>query len=310
MTEKKRALRIGTRGSLLARAQTEWVARRLSEQHPGLKFEIVVIRTFGDKHADTDISRSLGKGFFTKEIEDALLAEDVDVAIHSLKDLPVELSEGLLLAAVTDREDPRDALLGRRRRDLREQSAEPPTVGTSSPRRAAQLRRLFPRVHVRDLRGNIDTRLRKVKEGTVDCAVVAVAGLRRIGRDAEISDVFSVREMAPAPGQGALAMEIRGDDIRTRRIVAALHCEDTARCVMAERAFLRKLGGGCRVPVGALGAIARGTLRLRGRVISLDGARMFEHARSGRPDEAERIGCDLADVLLERGAGEIITAYE
>jgi len=299
------SVRIGTRGSLLARAQTTWLVRKLNELDPALKVEVVVIRTAGDAVTDRPLSSVGGTGLFTKDIQAALLAGRVDCAVHSLKDLPTEQPDGLELGAIPAREDPRDALVGLTPGQIR-QSSRRLKIGTSSLRRAAQLRRSFPGADVVDLRGNVDTRLRKVREGNVDCAVLAVAGLRRLGLEREITAALEPDEMLPAPAQGALGIEMRRGDDNLRDILSSLHCSTTERCVTAERAVLSALGGGCQVPVGALGRIDGHQLHLQARVISVDGGRMAQAARSGPDDAAERLGRQLADDLLEKGAGPII----
>ena len=297
------AIRVGTRGSLLARTQTQWLLDQLLNKHPDTRFEVVVIRTKGDVHTHEAAARFMGKGFFTREIEEALLGNDVDLAVHSLKDLPTEQPAGLALAAIPPREDPRDALVGRTMADLAQASA---CVGTSSLRRRAQLLRQFPKCSVADLRGNVDTRLRKIHDGVVDCGVLAAAGLRRLGRDTEICELFPCDILLPAPGQGALAVQTRADDERVGAVVASAHCETAACCVRAERSFLHGLGGGCQLPVAALAEVGNGILHLRGRVFSLDGGDVFADQQDGDPARAEEIGAELATRLAGRGATELI----
>jgi len=298
-------LRIGTRASALARIQTDWVIEKLLNAHPALQIETVVIRTTGDAVIDRALSKIGGKGLFTKELEDALLVGKIDLAVHSLKDLPTEFADGLALGAVPERQDPRDALVGTTIDALRA-SPVGVKVGSSSLRRAAQLRRMFPQIEVTDIRGNVDTRLRKVTEGKYDAAVMALAGLRRLHREDEARDIFPPDQMLPAPGQGALGIEIRADDHRLKHLLEPIHRIDVYRCVTAERAFLHRLGGGCQVPVAALATIDAGTLTLRGRVISLDGSRLIEGSRNGPPEQASNIGEHLAEELIRRGAAEII----
>ncbi len=302
-------VRVGTRGSLLARTQTLWVLDRLRECHPSLQFEVVIIRTSGDEKTHELPARFAGKGFFTKEIEDALLGSGIDLAVHSLKDLPADCPEGLALGAIPPREDPRDALVGC---TLEQLERDPASVllGTSSLRRKAQLRRAFNHCRIVDLRGNLDTRLRKTRDGTVDGAVLAAAGLRRLRRDNEISGWFTPEQMLPAPGQGALAMQIRQDDARLRKLLAAIHCTLSSRCVTAERVFMHGLGGGCQLPVAALATVTGRKLLLKGRVLSLDGSECFEGERQGTADHAERVGRELADHFLGRGAGDLIRDIE
>lgn len=298
-------LRVGTRGSLLARAQTEWLLAQLRRRHPDAAFETIVIRTRGDLHTQEMPARMLGKGFFTKEIEDALLAGDIDLAVHSLKDLPTQWPDGLGIGAIPVREDPRDALVGATVRDLLDNPGAR-RIGTSSLRRTAQLRRLLPGCRVVSLRGNIDTRLEKVAAGDVDCAVLAAAGLLRASSGARISGFFAPDQMLPAPGQGALAVEIRRDDKALAARLAAIHCGETAACVDAERAFMRELGGGCQFPVAALGVADGARLHLRGRVLSLDGAEEFAGRETGSIEAPEDLGRKLADRLLAAGADALI----
>lgn len=296
--------RVGTRGSLLARTQTQHVLDAIQACRPEVTFETVVIRTRGDTHKGR-LPTVGAKGFFTKEIEDALLAGDVDFAVHSLKDLPAEMPAGLRIGCIPAREDPRDALVGMTRPQLAGEAGGR-TVGTCSLRRAAQLKRVFPDCRIVDLRGNIDTRIRKVKEKTIDAGVLAMAGLCRLGLAGEATDVFDYAEMLPAPGQGALGIEIRDGDERTARLTATVHCTETAARVGAERAFMHSLGGGCQVPVAALASIEDGALTLTGRVISLDGTRIIEDVASGPVEEAAEVGKRLAATLAAGGADEIL----
>lgn len=297
-------IRVGTRGSLLARTQTQHVLDAIARLRPDVRFETVIIRTRGDVHTGR-LPTDVGKGFFTKEIEDALLAGEVDFAIHSLKDLPAEMPDGLTIGAIPAREDPGDALVGITRAELGNPDMSP-SVGTCSLRRAAQLRRTFPHCRIVDLRGNIDTRLRKIREGTLDAGILALAGLRRVGMDGEASHVFGPEEMMPAPGQGALGIECRADDARTVELIGAVHCSGTAARVAAERAFMHSLGGGCQVPVAALAVIVGDVLDLGGRVISVDGGELVEGRRSGRVERAAEIGREMAAEMMERGAGRIL----
>ena len=298
-----RCIRVGTRGSLLAMTQTRQVLAAVRERRPGVTFETVVIRTRGDTHKGR-LPTVGTKGFFTKEIEDALLVNEVDFAVHSLKDLPAEMPPGLVIGCIPAREDPRDVLVGLTRDQL--VAADRPKVGTCSLRRAAQLRRAFPGCRTVDLRGNIDTRLRKVGEKVVDAGILAMAGLRRLGLEREACDVFPPSEMLPAPGQGALGIEMREDDEETANLLASVHCSETAVRVQAERGFMHSLGGGCQVPVAALAEIRGDTLHLTGRVISLDGTRLLEETGSGPVAEAAAIGQRLAAVMIDGGANVIL----
>jgi hydroxymethylbilane synthase len=304
------ALRIGTRGSALALWQTDRIRRLLAEA--GHATQLVEIRTTGDMVQDVPLARIGSAALFTRQIDEAMLEGRIDLAVHSLKDLPTVLPEGLALAAVGEREDPSDALVGHgplRWSDLPESA----TVATSSLRRRAQLLHARPDLRVTEVRGNVDTRLRKLDSSAGWSAILlAAAGLIRLGLDSRIGERLPSTLMLPAPGQGALAVTARTDDARALAVArAAVHHQPSALAVGAERAFLRRMEGGCQVPVAALAVLEGGTLRLRGRVIALDGTRMVEGSENGvvrDEDDAERIGSGLAQQLLERGAAEILTA--
>jgi len=289
-------LRVGTRGSELARAQTRLVQAALGARHPSLEVEIVEVVTSGDRIQDVPLGPSLGQAFFTKELEDALLEGRVDLAVHSCKDLATVLPEGLCIAAVPTREDPRDALVGPRAgpRALPHGAR----VGTSSPRRRRFLAALRPDLELADVRGNVPTRVAAVDEGRFDAVVLAVAGLRRVGLEGRINDVLEPEAMLPAAGQGALAIEARQDDTRARRLLAALECEPARAEVTAERACLRRLGAGCQAPVGALGRVAGRELRLSAAVAMSDRIESVDLA--SEPDGAEALGIAAAEMLLER----------
>ena len=290
-------LTIASRGSQLALWQANWVAGRLSAL--GAETRIEIIKTTGDRITDVPLAKVGGKGLFTKEIEDALLDGRADLAVHSLKDLPTELPEGLVLAAIPEREDPRDAVLGRRLADL------PPgaKVGTSSLRRAAQLRRLRPDVVIESVRGNLDTRVRKLEEGQYDAIVLAAAGLKRLGWAAKIAEILPADVMCSAVGQGALAIETANSGAAA---VAQLDHAPTRAAVTAERGLLAALGGGCQVPIGAHATVSNGSLHLLGVVISPDGADCVRAESSGPTSGAERIGRDLGAQLLAHGARAIL----
>lgn len=302
-------IRVGTRGSLLARTQTDWVLRLLLGRYPEMVLETVTIHTAGDIRTREIPAGTAGKGFFTKEIEDALLNGSIDLAVHSLKDLPTEHPEGLTVAALPPRENPYDALVGCSLTDLGD-TTRTLRIGTTSPRRKAQLLKAFPGCCVASLRGNIDTRLQRTRDGLVDGAVLAAAGLHRLGREDAISAYFAPEIMLPAPGQGALALQIRADDHSLRDMLRGIACVNTEYCTGAERAFMHALGGGCQLPVAALAVIRDNTLHLRGRVLSLDGRTCLEGSHSGSPDDAPAIGSVLAGDLLGRGARELISAIE
>jgi len=294
-------LRIGSRGSPLALCQTRWVERRLEAL--GYAARIEIIRTTGDKLIDTPLAKLGGKGLFTKEIEEALLAGQVELAVHSLKDLATAVPEGLCLAAVPEREDPRDAVVGRRLAELPAGAR----VGTGSLRRAAQLRALRPDLVIEPVRGNLDTRLRKLREGQYEALVLAAAGLKRMGWQDQVAEYLPVEVMCPAVGQGALGIETRADGGEAQQVCAQLDHPQTRACVTAERALLAALGGGCQVPIAGHAFIDAGRLRLLGVVASPDGGRLVRRELSGSPAEARALGEALAAELLASGAREILT---
>ena len=293
-------LTIGSRGSQLALWQARWVARKLEELGQACRIEIV--RTTGDKITDAPLAKVGGKGLFTKEIEEALLEGRVDLAVHSLKDLPTAVPRGLCLAAVPERGDPRDAVVGRRLAELPAGAR----VGTSSLRRAAQLRALRPDLGVEPVRGNLDTRLRKLSEGQYDALVLAAAGLERMGWQERVAEYLPLEVMCPAVGQGALAIETREDSGEAQRWCARLDHAETRACVTAERALLAALGGGCQVPIAGYAWMEGGRLRLLGVVASPDGGNLVRREISGAPTEARELGEELARQLLAAGAAAIV----
>jgi len=294
-------LTIASRGSQLALWQARWVAARLAER--GHECHIEIVKTTGDKITDVPLAKVGTKGLFTKEIEEALLEGRADLAVHSLKDLPTELPEGLVLAAIPGREDPRDAVAGRPLAAL-EAGAR---VGTSSLRRAAQLRKLRPDLVIESVRGNLDTRLRKLDEGQYDAILLAAAGLKRLGWERRIAEILPADAICPAVGQGALAIETRAQGAG-RDACAALDEADARAAVTAERAVLAALGGGCQVPIGAHAEICEGRLRLFAVVASPDGTEIIRANSAGAPDAAEALGRALGAELLERGARAILEA--
>lgn len=298
-------IRIGTRGSRLALWQAEHAAARLRGLPEAPDVEIVRIRTEGDRVQDVPLHAVPGKAFFTKEIEEALLASRVDVAVHSLKDLATVQPDGLVVGAVPVREDPRDAWLHREGATLAEC---PPAarVGTSSLRRKALLARLRPDVAIEELRGNVPTRIEKLRAGEYDAVVLAAAGLRRLGLADAITETLDPQRFPPAVSQGALAFQCRSSDRRTRGLLARLDDAGARAETDAERALLRRLEGGCQVPVGALARIDGYRLRLRATVASLDGAAVVSGEIEGPAGEAEALGLSLAEDLLARGAGGIL----
>ena len=300
-----RTIRLGTRGSPLALAQTRWVMGRLTAYYPDYHFEPVIIKTTGDKLKDVPLAQVGGKGLFIKEIEEALLAGEVEMAVHSLKDMPAELPAGCVLAAVPVREDWRDALISRRYGSLAEIPAGG-RIGTGSLRRRVQILHRRPDVEVVHLRGNVDTRLRKMETQGLDAIILAAAGLNRLGLKHLPCTFLPAAEMLPAVSQGALGLEVRADDEEMRRLLRVLDDPPSRVAVTAERAFLSRLEGGCLVPVAALGIVADSQVTLEGMISDLDGRRLLRERLSGAAVEAEAIGRRLADRLLEKGGREIL----
>ncbi len=294
-----RQLVIGSRGSQLALWQARHIASRLDAL--GVSTRVEIIKTTGDHLQTASLVQAGGKGLFTKEIEEALLSGEIDLAVHSLKDLPTTLPAGLTIAATPEREDPRDAMVGMRV----EQLPQGARVGTSSGRRAAQLRRLRPDLNIGPVRGNIDTRMRKLKEGQYDAIMLAVAGLHRLGLEDEIAEILSPDLICPAPGQGALAIETRASDAAFD-LCAELNHQPSSQAVACERALLAALGGGCQLPVGAFAQVSGGTIDLMAIAISSDGSRCLKDRRAGERARPEELGCALAHDLLARGAREIL----
>ncbi len=290
---------IASRGSQLARWQAEWVRQRLLSA--GYEVEIKIIRTTGDKLASVSLTEAGTKGLFIKEIEEALLAKAADVAVHSLKDLPTEQPDRLIVVAVPEREDPRDVLISRTSKSLAELPAGA-RVATSSLRRASQLRGLRRDLQIIPVRGNIDTRLRKLDQGEFDAIVLAAAGLRRLKLENRITHYFPIQEMCPAVGQGAMAIEIREGDASTKAAVRPLDDTKTHLEVRAERATLRRLGGGCQVPIAAHAQANGSELKLLGVVVSLDGTKAFRAELCGSAGDPEDLGARVADELLRKGA--------
>lgn len=285
--------------------QSKSVKATLQALHPDLRIELQVIKTIGDKILDVPLAKVGGKGLFVKEIEDALLDRSVDLAVHSMKDVPSELPTGLLIGAIPQREDPRDVLVSRHGAGLAELPPEA-VVGTSSLRRAAQLKRLRPDLEIQNLRGNLDTRLRKVRDGAYEAIVLAAAGLHRMGWEEHITAYFDPAEFLPAVGQGAIGIEIRSDDESLHQLLRDLHHPATALAVKAERSFLQELEGGCQVPIGGYARIMGESVELTGLVCSLDGREMHRITRTARLEMAASLGIDLAREILEAGAGRIL----
>jgi hydroxymethylbilane synthase len=306
------SLRVGTRGSELALFQARTVASLL-ERHADVSCEIVVIRTSGDRLAEATLSDVGGKRLFVKEIEDALIAGDVDLAVHSSKDMPALLPDGLAVGAVLPREDARDAIVlrdpaaaGVSLDDIVRALGRAPRIGTSSVRRSAQLTRLFPGASFLPIRGNLGTRLRKLDSGDYDAIVLAAAGLLRLGQGDRISTALPTDACVPAPGQGIIAVEIRRDDERMRAYIAPIDEPRAAIALRAERAVVTRLGGGCQLPIGAYADVTDDGVALTAIVISLDGARAARSVASGSTANAEAIGVTVAEQLIARGADEIL----
>lgn len=297
---------LGTRGSRLALAQSRWVERELMALAPGLQVELRIIKTTGDRDPARPLTSGEEMGIFVREIEEALQRGDIDLGVHSLKDLPLAQPAGLLIAAVPRREDARDVLVLRQGRSLDDLPAGA-RVGTGSPRRVGQLLALRPDLRASPIRGNVDTRLEKLARGEVDALVLAAAGLRRCGISPPSCWTFSTDQMLPAPGQGALALEVRRSDSDLATFLKqAIDDPSSAAAVEAERSFLRILGGGCQMPVGALGESRGDRLFLQGVVADPSGKRIVRGGCEGRADEATRLGEELGKQLLGSGGAEIV----
>jgi hydroxymethylbilane synthase len=302
MTQK--SLKIGTRGSPLALWQAEWVRARLLERYPDHEISLVKIKTAGDRILDVPLAQVGGKGLFVKEIEDAMLRGDIDLAVHSMKDVPTEFPPGLGLACITEREDPRDALVSRHAAfDDLPRGAR---VGTSALRRQAQLLAIRPDLEMVVIRGNVETRLGKMETENLDAVVLAAAGLKRLGFDDRITEFLPVGLSLPAIGQGALGIECRLEDMAVLETVSFLNDPTTARCVGAERAFLRRCRGGCQVPIAAHGEIIGDQLRLSAFIGSVDGGKSVKGALAGPAELYEKLGVELADILLDDGGREVL----
>ncbi|MBU2972244.1 hydroxymethylbilane synthase [Pseudoalteromonas sp. C2R02] len=304
-TATKTVLRIATRKSALALWQAEFVKAELEKFHPELTVELVPMSTQGDKILDTPLAKIGGKGLFVKELEQAMLDGRADIAVHSMKDVPVEFPEGLALNTICEREDPRDAFVSNTYKTL-DELPKGAIVGTSSLRRQCQIKALRPDLEIRDLRGNVNTRLAKLDDGQYDAIILAAAGLIRLEMPERISDFIGADISLPANGQGAVGIECRIDDEATKAFLAPLEHHETRMRVLAERAMNRKLQGGCQVPIGAYAEIVGDDLTLRGLVGAIDGSVILQDSVSGSVKQAEQLGEQLADTLLERGADKIL----
>jgi hydroxymethylbilane synthase len=296
-----RILRIGTRGSMLAKWQAESIRKKLFTA-TGVEAEIVIIKTSGDRMQQASLTQIGGKGIFIKELEEALLGESIDLAVHSVKDVPTDIPSRLMFPAVCRRDDVRDCLVGSTLANLRHGAR----VGTSSLRRQAQFRHLRPDLDLRDLRGNVDTRLRKVESGEYEAVVVAKAGLDRLGLSKRISEVLSPEVCLPAVGQGAIAVECRLKDTEAGDLLAPLDDAESRTAILAERALLAALQGGCQVPLGAWARIERGELLMDACVCSVDGSQYVKQRATAPPEQAAQLGERMARLLIEAGAQSIL----
>ena len=301
----QKILRIATRKSPLALWQAEHVAARLQAAHPGLQVELVKMVTRGDKILDAPLAKVGGKGLFVKELEQGILEGTADIAVHSMKDVPAELPEGLHLSAILTREDPRDALVSRKYTQLVALPADA-RIGTSSLRRQCQLKLRLPGCHIASLRGNVGTRLEKLETENLDAIILAAAGLIRLGLADRISEVLSPEDSLPAVGQGAIGIECRRDDPHINRWLTVLHDPDTADCVTAERGFNHRLNGGCQVPIAGYAELQGDQIRLRGLVASPDGRAQVRGEVEGHRSKAVALGVSLAERLLSQGADHIL----
>ena len=297
-------LKLGTRGSALALWQANWAKGEIEKRWPEFAVELVPIKTTGDNILDVPLAKIGGKGLFTKEIDEALLDGRIDLAVHSMKDVACELPDGIDFAAVPAREDPRDAFLsnGPTLKELPGRAR----IGTSSLRRQVQLRHRFPALNPVTLRGNVDTRLRKLAAGEFEGIILAIAGLKRLGHEAQITQILEDDIMVPALGQGALAIVCRSRDDGTRRFLEVLDHSPSRTAVAAERGLLRALGGSCQVPIAGQATIAGDRLTIKGLIASLDGARLIAEELAGPSEHARELGIALGEKLLDMGAGEIL----
>jgi hydroxymethylbilane synthase len=301
-----RTIRIGTRGSALALAQAYEVRQRLMAAHklPESAFEIVIIKTTGDMILDRPLSEAGGKGLFTKEIEEALLSESIDLAVHSMKDMQTVLPDGLKIGAILPREDVRDAFVSLKYASLAE-LPKGARLGTSSLRRQAQIRKIRPDLDVVGFRGNVQTRLNKLRDGVADATLLACAGLRRLGLADKITAPVTASDMLPAVAQGAIGIEIRAQDAETAKHIAPLNDAASAICVAAERAYLARLEGSCRTPIAGHATLDNGTLRLTGEILTPDGSSSLAASQTGKPEDAEALGRRVAEELIAGASPEL-----
>ncbi len=301
----KRKFTIGSRGSQLALWQTDFVKTRLEKRFPQAAFDVLIIRTTGDVMLDTALSKIGDKGLFTKQIETALLNNQIDLAVHSLKDLPTTQPEKLRISAVSARELPNDVFISKNFQSIQDL---PPhaKVATGSLRRKSQLLHFRPDLEIIEIRGNVPTRIEKFTASDLDALILAFAGVHRLNLDSHIKQIIPTRIMLPAVGQGAMAVEIREDDLEIAEMLAEINDQSTEFCITAERAFLRSLEGGCQVPIGGFAVLNQDEIFLEGFVGSLTGAKIIRHSIRGNKREAKRLGETLAEICLEKGAAEIL----
>jgi len=299
-------LRLGTRGSRLALWQAEWVASEMQRLYPTLQIEIRVIKTQGDKILDVALSKIGDKGLFTKEIENALLAGEIDLAVHSMKDLPTLLPSGLIAGAVLQRENPQDVLISSRGFNF-ETLPQGGRIGTSSLRRIAQMKAMRPDLQAVDLRGNLETRLKKMEDQKLDGIILAFAGVKRLGFESYITQMIDTQLILPAVSQGAVVVEVRAGDQDTQKLIAPINDQATDAATRAERALLREMEGGCQVPIAALAQVRGNRLQLKAMVASLDGEHVIRDSQDGETGRAADIGKNLAMRMLDRGAAQILS---
>ncbi len=304
---KKRKIIVGSRGSQLALVQSEWVLGELQKRFSDYQFDLIKIKTQGDKILDVPLAKIGDKGLFTKELESALLSKEIDLAVHSMKDVPTRLPEGLILSTTTERENPQDAFVSNKFNSI-EELPQGAVVGTSSLRRIAQIKAKRPDLVIKDLRGNLNTRMARLDTGEFDAIILAAAGLTRLGWKERIRSVIPTSFSLPAVGQGALAIEVRQEDQELRQMLSILHHAETHGAVLAERALLRELEGGCQVPIGALGRVDGSLLKLEGLVADLEGKEIFRDQLEGPVEEAESLGLQMAHRLKRMGADKVLQA--
>jgi hydroxymethylbilane synthase len=296
---------IGTRGSALALAQTTWIKERIMRLFPDIEVSLKIIKTSADKDTTSSLRSSSSVGVFVKELEQALREEQIDIAVHSMKDVPTQISADFEISAVPEREDARDAFIASQAGNLLELPGGA-TIGTGSIRRQAQILAIRPDLKIMDIRGNVDTRLKKLHEGIYDAIILACAGLRRLGLQEQITSPFSYEQMLPAPGQGALAIETRSHDPRIRAFVAPLNHLPSAIAVSAERGFLQRMGGGCNVPIAAYARVTRETIEMDVRIASPDGQRIMGDSMRGSIEGMDEAVASLADRILSQGGRAIL----